>query len=360
MFVIFLVSRLVVYYIKKHTLFFGSILILAIVLITVFYVLFPTYNNDDITGHEEKAILIPKGASLREIADIMEENDLLQHKTMFVFLGKIYGYQNKLQAGLFAIPEDLHPWQLLKYLAQPKLASIKVTLPEGLESTEIAGQLSKQLAIDSTRFIQLVNDTMECRKFGIKAENMEGYLHPETYFFNYQMDEAEIISILVNATLSIFEADSVQDQMTELRMDRQKILTMASIIEGEVVVDSERVLVSSVYYNRLHRGWLLGADPTIQYIIPGPPRRLLNKDLDIDSPYNTYKYRGLPPGPINNPGRKSIMAALYPADTRYMYFVATGDGGHHFSRTAAEHARWKENFDRLRREVRRKERKSYQ
>jgi UPF0755 protein len=176
---------------------------------------------------------------------------------------------------------------------------------------------------------------------------------PETYLFSYGMREGEIIHRLVDSTLSIFQSDSVQWQMQKLGMDMHEILTMASIIEGEVVVDSERVLVSSVYHNRLKRKWHLAADPTIQYIIPGPPRRLLNKDLEIDSPYNTYKYIGLPPGPINNPGKKSIMAALFPADTRYLYFVATGDGGHRFSQTASEHAYWKEKFDQVRREVRR-------
>ncbi len=122
-----------------------------------------------------------------------------------------------------------------------------------------------------------------------------------------------------------------------------------------MVVDSERVFISSVYHNRLRLGWPLQADPTIQFAIPGPPRRLLNGDLEIDSPYNTYQHRGLPPGPINNPGKKSIMAALYPADTKYIYLVATGDGGHKFSKTLQEHNYWKARFDEVRRRVRRQE-----
>jgi UPF0755 protein len=201
-----------------------------------------------------------------------------------------------------------------------------------------------------------INDTSFCQRVGVEQSSLEGYLLPETYFFTYAMDEEDIILMLLSGMFDIFELDSVLYKMEQLRMNRQQIITLASIIEGEVVVDSERVLVSSVYHNRLRRGWLLGADPTIQYVIPGPPRRLLNSDLEIDSPYNTYKYRGLPPGPINNPGKNSVLAAVFPADTRFMYFVASGDGGHRFSRTAAEHARWKSNFDRIRREVRRKER----
>jgi UPF0755 protein len=300
--------------------------------------------------------MIPRGSSLRDISSILQEHSLLVHQDLFIILGKISGYQNRLQAGLFNVPEGMHPWHLLNYLTQPELARIKVTLPEGMLASEYAQILKKHLNIDSTRFMSYVNDTSFCQRVGIEQNSLEGYLLPETYFFTYGMDEEDIILILLAGMLEIFEPDSVLYQMDVLDMTRHEIITLASIIEGEVVVDSERVLVSSVYHNRLRRGWLLGADPTIQYIIPGPPRRLLNADLEIDSPYNTYKYRGLPPGPINNPGKSSVLAALFPADTRYMYFVASGDGGHRFSRTAAEHARWKSRFDQIRREVRRKER----
>lgn len=351
----YLMRKFLVFHIKNHIKLFSAVVISILILLILQFTVFPAYNRAEIDHSKRKTVLVPKGATLREIADIMQDNSLLDHKRFFILLGKISGYQNRLQAGLFTVPQDLHPWHLLKYLSQPTLANVKVTIPEGLESSEIAALLKRELEIDSVRFMNHINDSILCRDFGIEAPSLEGYLLPETYFLHYQMNELEIIRILVNSCLKIFEPDSVQLQMAELGMSQLEILTMASIIEGEVVIDSERVIVSSVYHNRLRRGWLLGADPTIQYIIPGPPRRLLITDLEIDSPYNTYIYRGLPPGPINNPGRQSIMAALFPADTKYMYFVASGDGGHRFSRTAAEHARWKENFNRIRREVRRKE-----
>ncbi len=141
-------------------------------------------------------------------------------------------------------------------------------------------------------------------------------------------------------------------------MTMHDILTLASIVEGEAILDKERPVIASVYYNRLSRGIRLQADPTIQFIIKGPPRRLLLKDLEIDSPYNTYKYKGLPPGPINNPGKLSILAAVFPAQTKYLFFVARGDGSHIFSRTAKEHARAKRKFDKVRRQVRLKKKKS--
>jgi UPF0755 protein len=351
----YLFLKAAIFYLKRFW-YIAVAALLILTLITGKLLIFPTYHNEIYKDNSNKTVLIPKGSSLRQIAQILETEHLLNSMNWFIAAGKISGYQNKLQAGLFTIPENMHPWHLLIYLTQPTLANIKVTLPEGIFANEMAHILHEKLNIDSSYFMSFVNDTDFCQRVGIEAKSLEGYLLPETYFFTYEMDEQDIILTLLAGVFSIFENDSALFQMKNLGMSRHEIITLASIVEGEVVVDSERVLVSSVYHNRLKRRWHLGADPTIQYIIPGPPRRLLNADLEIDSPYNTYKYRGLPPGPINNPGKLSILAAIFPADTRYMYFVASGDGGHHFSRTAAEHTRWKLKFDRIRREVRRKER----
>jgi UPF0755 protein len=354
-FFFYMFYRVFIYYTRRFTLvsiFVGILLIVILIKISVF----PTYYNNSSNGKPYKTILIPRGISFKEISQILYDNKVLSHKNLFIFLGKISGYQNKIQAGMFQIPGGLHPWHLLKYLLNPKMAEIKVTLHEGIQVKDIAHILKEKLNVDSLRFMNLAWDSTFCHSLGVRVDNLEGYLLPETYFFHYSMDEIEIIEFLVKNTLGIFENDTVQYQLDQLGMDVHDVVTLASIVEGEVVIDSERTTVSSVYLNRLKRGWHLGADPTIQYIIPGPPRRLLNKDLEIDSPYNTYIYRGLPPGPINNPGKKSILAVIFPADTRYLYFVATGDGGHHFSRTAAEHAYWKEKFDRVRRDVRRQKR----
>lgn len=351
----YLLLRGLIFYSRKYWL-ITTVLLLLILSIGFKVIFFPGFDRGQLNFKNSKVVFVHKGASLREIAEILETEELLKHKKTFIFIGKISGYQNKIHSGYFSVPADLHPWQLLQYLTQPEMADVKVTLPEGLEASEITSILTSRLDIDSTRFMRMVNDTSICREFGVEAASLEGYLLPETYFFSFQMDEKEILKRLVSEVLAVFKQDTVQFQMSRLRMNRHQIVTMASIIEGEVVVDSERVMVSSVYHNRLRRGWLLRADPTIQYVIPGPPRRLLHDDLEIDSPYNTYKYRGLPPGPINNPGKRSILAAIFPAQTQYMYFVATGDGGHHFSQTAAEHAHWKANFDQIRREVRRNQR----
>jgi len=143
-----------------------------------------------------------------------------------------------------------------------------------------------------------------------------------------------------------------------LGLSTNDVLALASIIEGEAMIDSEMVFISSVYHNRLKKGMRLQADPTIQYIIPDGPRRLLNRDLEIDSPYNTYKYAGLPPGPISNPGILAIRAAVSPAKTDNIFFVADGKGGHIFTKTLRQHLRAKAKFDEIRREVAREKRKN--
>ncbi len=352
-FAFYLLGRVIRHYSRRYyVVYLLMVLLLAGWGIKTYY--FPAYQEEIIENLPRETVLIPKGVSFQQIANILEKEGVLTRKRTFLFLGRITGYESRMKAGMFEVPRGLHPWILLRYLTRPHQTQIKVTLPEGITCADMARIFKNRLSVDSTEFMSLVHDSLFIRSLGIAATSLEGYLLPETYYFVWGTTPREIIRRLVRNTLRIFEADSVKQQMAKLGMTRHQILTLASIIEGEAMVDSERVLISSVYHNRLKKGWLLQADPTIQYILPGPPRRLLKKDLEIDSPYNTYKYRGLPPGPINNPGKKSILAALFPARTRYMYFVASGDGGHHFSRTAAEHAYWKARFEEVRRKYRRR------
>ena len=146
-------------------------------------------------------------------------------------------------------------------------------------------------------------------------------------------------------------------QAQELGLSILEVITLASIIEGEAIYDSERSIISAVYHNRLKKGMKLQADPTIQYIIDDGPRRLLKDDLKIKSNYNTYLYKGLPPGPINNPGRESIIAALYPSVNEYLYFVAKGDGYHTFTKNEKDHNEAKRKFQEVRRRVNRQKNK---
>ncbi len=311
---------------------------------------------EDITSLPSITLHIPRGASFQQVIDSLKTHQLLTHPRLFQFFARHTGLDRRIPAGYFKIPLGFNEWQLVQYLERPQKVFIKITIPEGLRTERIAALLRRHLPIDSARFVELVRDSFFSRRLGVPATTAEGFLMPETYFLSPDMSEEEIIQTLIKPTLAIFKADSVQQQLQYLNMTPFQIIILASIIEGEAMVDSERVIIASVYYNRLKRGMPLQADPTIQYLIPDGPRRLRYRDLQIDSPYNTYRYRGLPPGPINNPGKQSILAAIFPARTRYLYFVATGDGGHHFSRTLREHNRWKRKLDALRRKVARQKR----
>ncbi len=305
----------------------------------------------------KQSVVIPGGASYNQVADSLIKHNLLRHKRLFLFFGKITGKEKTVHAGYFDIPTGLSTWELVHYMEKAPTKQVRVTVPEGLPAEKIAGIFARSLQIDSTRFMKLVADSAFVRELlGKEAQSLEGYLLPETYQLEWKTPPRQVLTFLVKRTLAIFEPDSVAGRLQEMNMTRHQLMTLASIVEGEAVVDSERTVIASLYHNRLRIGMRLQADPTIQYAIPGPPRRLLFKDLEYDSPYNTYKYKGLPPGPINNPGKASILASIYPEDTAFLYMVAYGDGSHKFSKTLKEHNYWHQRFNEVRRRERRKQR----
>ena len=185
-----------------------------------------------------------------------------------------------------------------------------------------------------------MEDPEFCKTLGVDAESLEGYLFPETYKFSLMMAEEQVIRRLVKQFQRVFDSQ-MRAQASRMGMTVHETVSMASIIEGEAQVGDERPIISAVYHNRLKKRMRLQADPTVQYAIVDGPRRLFYKDYRIDSPYNTYRHRGLPPGPIMSPGEASLRAALYPAEVNYLYFVARGDGSHIFSRTTREHEKAK-------------------
>ncbi len=331
--------------------------VLIIILLTLPFFICSVVNYFTIPDiYEDKipkvSVEIPKGASLHSIAEILKTENLIGDIDLFKIWIMSMGKEKDIKAGYFDIPKGLNYAQLAQYLSEAKTKQIKVTLLEGWRISDIATELESSLAIDKEKFIELTRDSSFIKELGLTQRNLEGYLLPDTYFFYWGMEARTIIKNLVSNCLSIFDLNNTK-QLDSLKMSIHNILTLASIIEGEAIYDDERPTIASVYYNRLNRKIKLQADPTIQYILEGPPRRLLYKDLEINSPYNTYKYYGLPPGPINNPGRKSILAAIYPEYSKYIFFVATGDGRHAFSRTATQHAIEKAKFNKIRRNVNR-------
>ena len=290
------------------------------------------------------------GTSFGKVADYLASEEIIENKFTFELAARLTNKINRIQVGEYQLSTGKSNLSLLQQLTSGRVSFVKVTIPEGKDSRYIAGLLRTKLEIDSTRFVTLVQDSATTQAMGISAPTLEGYLFPNTYYFTWGMNATQCIRTMVQQFQKNFP-DSLRQP--EDPLSKHELVILASLIEGEVMLDEEGPIVSGLYRNRLRRGMLLQACPTIQFIIPDGPRRLLDKDLQIDSPYNTYIYPGLPPGPISNPGLQALLAAAQPDTNNYLYMVARGDGGHTFSQTLSGHINAKKRFAAYRRRVNR-------
>jgi len=330
------------------------VLIISLGCFVIIFAIVWLFFSSIVSGKNDDSFFlkISKGSSFYSITNLLLKNEIIDDSFKLKATAWLLNLRSKLKAGKYEIQGGLSSYALLKQLAGGRVTVETVRILEGIQAKQIAGILKQRTEIDSARFMHLVNDPDFVKNLGVEAKTLEGFLFPDTYNFYWGMRSEDIISIMVNE-FKINFTDSLRNRAAEQGHSVVEALTLASIIEGEAVLDSERSTVSAVYHNRLKRGMRLQADPTIQYVIDDSPRRLLNRDLKIDSPYNTYKYKGLPPGPINNPGLASIRASLYPKKVSHLYFVANGDGSHTFSRTLKEHLRAKAKFDKFRTKIKR-------
>ncbi len=280
---------------------------------------------------------IKKGESFSSVVDRLFDNKIIPSKTNFRIAAFIYHAEKKVRAARYFIPNGLSYLDLLDLFISGKCYfSRKVTLNEGHTIKWLAARLQWQVYIDSSEFVNAAIDTNFIHSLGFNENTFEGYLFSKEYQIYEHSSPYEVLTMFYNA-FDKFYVDSLKRRATELGYSTHEILTLASIIKGETNDAEEMRRISGVYHNRLRRGMKLQADPTVQYLLPNGWRRLLYEDLKIDSPYNTYKYAGLPPGPINNPGKNAILAALYPEKNKYLYFVADGKGAHKFGKTHREH-----------------------
>ena len=298
----------------------------------------------------DRFIIVSKGETFQSVMDSLQNAGVIRNRTLFSVAGRMLELTTKMQINKYRFRSGMSNKEILEDLRYGKtIEAISVTLPEGLRAVRQARILAHQLGIDSTRFLKFVTDSAFCRSVGVDAPTLEGYLMPNTYKLYWQMDEEEIVKQLVGEFWKFFN-DSLQVVAQSQGQSLNEILTIASIVEGETSIDSERAMVAGVYYNRLEKRMPLQADPTVQYILEDGPRRLHYSDLQRESAYNTYIHKGLPPGPISNPSRESILAALSPKKHKYLFFVATGQGGHHFAKTFPEHLRAIHRYRKMREE----------
>jgi len=280
-------------------------------------------------------VTVPNGATLQAVAESLEVAGVVRSATSFRWYVKWRGKADSLRPGIYDLRPDLHLAHVVNALVRgvPPLDSI--VIPPGITLAEAVPLFERQLGITANDLMEVARNNALVRRSGARGPTLEGYLYPGKYYVRIGMSPEEILSRMVDRFEEAW-APEWNGRLDSLGLNRDELVTLASIVEAEVRFDQDRLLVASVYHNRLTAGLRMQADPTIIYAL-GERRRLYNTDYDLDSPYNTYLIDGLPPTPIGQPSAASLLAALYPADTDYLYFVAGPDGWHHFSRTYAEH-----------------------
>jgi UPF0755 protein len=287
-------------------------------------------------GNKNIEIEIPKGATFRQAAEIFSREGVIRDKSLFLFVGRIGRIDRKIRAGYYSIYSSMNTLDLLRVLRKGQIIEYEVTVVEGDSLREIGDKLSEKGIVDKDDFRELSSDADFLSSYHIAAPSLEGYLFPDTYKIPKGMDPEEAIGMMINKMREKYSG-KLAARAAEIGLSEREVLTLASIIEKEAVTDEERPLISAVYHNRLRKKMPLQADPTAIYGIKSSREKITAEDVRRKTPYNTYRIKGLPPGPIASPSMKSIMAALYPANVPYLYFVSNNDGTHHFSVTAEEH-----------------------
>jgi UPF0755 protein len=316
----------------------ASIVLIVILLFLTGWFVFE-FNTAPPGEQESLRFEVQPGQSVTRIAASLVENGILIRSWPFLWGYRLFYRKENLKAGEYLIQTPLSPKQALHILMEGRVLLHPVTIPEGLTRREIAHELQAQGAVDAGAFMAASADPGLVREWDAEAADLEGYLFPETYHFPVDTTAEVVVEAMVAQFESTFSEDWIR-RATDLDLSIRDTVILASLIEKETSLPEERSLVSAVFHNRLRIGMKLDCDPTIIYALKRTDSytgRLRTRDLRLDSPYNTYLYPGLPPGPIANPGRGSLEAALYPADVDYLYFVSRNDGSHKFSRTFREH-----------------------
>lgn len=298
------------------------------------------------------AVVIPAGMSAHAVASLLEKEGVVSDGTLFYWYARLQGLAEKTKAGEYRFPPGAPPRVVLETLVQGKVLVHKVTIPEGATLKEVARLVAKTGLVEPERIVELAQDRHLMVSLGVRdAASLEGYLFPETYLFRRTDRPRDMVRRMVLEFWRRFSPER-QAQAQRMGFTVHQAVTLASLVEKEAVADGERPLIAGVFLNRLQRHMPLQSDPTAVYDLEdfaGPIRR---RHLDRESPYNTYLHKGLPPGPICNPGEKSLRAVLAPDKSAYLYFVSNNDGTHTFSATYDEHLRAVARFRALKEETR--------
>lgn len=290
------------------------------------------------SGGKIHDVSFPPGSGIRKLAGELKSGGVIHSSLHFVLLTRLRGEAHHLKAGEYRFNDGMTPSQILRKVANGDVDYRKFSLPEGYSIYQAAELLEQKGYFKSAAFIRKCQDAALIGRLGLEGKSVEGYLFPATYNLQRSGDEEQLISQMVGQFEKRYAELSPKND-TAPGLSRRELVTLASVIEKEAVSPEEKPLISSVFHNRLRIGMPLQSDPTAVYGVRAFSGKVTKSDISRDSPYNTYLNRGLPPGPIGNPGFEALQAAISPAKTDYLYFVARRDGTHHFSRTLDEHNR---------------------
>ena len=281
-------------------------------------------------------VIIPRGASFAQAADSLARTGLIGSPKMFRLYGRVTGGDRNIKPGTYLLKHGT-PWKdIVSALNGGHGLVNTITIPEGYTLSQITPLLARTLRVPMDSVQAAVRDTALLARLDIPSPTLEGYVFPDTYAFPVGTTARQAVREMVYSFERRWKPEW-DSSLIDLKINRNDLVTMASIVEREARLPEERPVIAAVYYNRLRKGMLLQADPTIQYALGHHVGRVLYKDLEIASPYNTYIHKGLPPGPVASPGVASLAAAANPANVPYLYFVASKDGHHEFRMTLEEH-----------------------
>ncbi|HEU18982.1 MAG TPA: endolytic transglycosylase MltG [Deltaproteobacteria bacterium] len=316
---------------------FGAGLLFGLLIIIFF--IFYDYIYTPVLGREYDSTVtveIPRGASFSTTTDLLERSGFITNRKLFYVLAFAKGAPSHIRRGEYELTGSMSPLDILNKLLKGEVKGYRIPVPEGFTVQQVATRLSAWRLVDEDRFLNLSADEELLKSLSISGTSVEGYLFPDTYLLTKLMDESEIIKFMVRRFRTVVTPD-MNARARELGFSIEEIIILASIIEKEGGISEERPFISAVFHNRLKKGMRLQSDPTVIYGLKDFDGNLTRKDLREKTPYNTYRIKGLPPGPICNPGLESIQAALHPAPIDCLYFVSKNNGTHHFSSNLNDH-----------------------
>ncbi len=323
---------------KFLLLFFGFLLLF---LFFVCWFLFLPPSGPGLT----KTIFIKKGSNLKRVSEVLEQEGIVKNRHLFVLLTEILGKKTKIRAGEYDLHTRMLPQEVLNALVKGQSKQHLVTIPEGYTVSQIAQLLGELNLVEKEGFLQKASSPALITLLGLSGlagKTLEGYLFPETYEVLREMEPEELIQKMVHQFKKVFGPDLIH-RASEQGISEKEAVILASVIEKETSLPDEKPLISAVFHNRLKRNMPLQSDPTVIYGVKNFDGNLTKEHLLTKTPYNTYLVPGLPPTPICNPGRESLLAAVNPAPVPYLYFVSKNDGSHYFSSEIEDHNRavWK-------------------